>query len=306
MNGDRYIMPHHIQIETVGGTGMCTARCEMCTIADWQKPPRIMENTELFKFVDDLEPFKEHIRYVTLHCNGEPLMDKHLHEKVAYLKQKGFVGTGFATNCTQLTPKRSQQLLDAGLDTIICSIDGIKAETHETIRKRTNFNKIVGNVEKFLELRNAMSVQGKETTRVIVRFIMQDLNKDEYPAYKEYWSARIDPSLGDQVVYFPIHNWGGQTENWKKNLERYGGGEVFQCEDMYERFIVFSDGDVSHCDADYNGFYDHGNVFKEHFLKIYNGEIFNQYRTKMEQGRLCDLKHCVSCSIPLAREERGS
>ena len=205
-----------------------------------------------------------------------------------------------------LTEKRSKQLLDAGLDTIICSIDGIKKETHETIRQRTNFDKIVANVERFIEMRNEMAARGEKATRVMVRFIMQDLNKDEYPAYKAYWEARIDPSLNDQVVFFPIHNWGGQTENWQKNLDRYGSGEVFQCEDMYERFIVFSDGDVSHCDADYNGFFPHGNVFKDHFLEIYNGDIFNRYRQKMVEGKLCDLEHCKSCSIPHARAEKGS
>lgn len=44
----------------------------MCTIEDWQKPPRIMKNAEFFGFVDDLVPYREHIRHVTLHCNGEP------------------------------------------------------------------------------------------------------------------------------------------------------------------------------------------------------------------------------------------
>jgi len=33
--------------------------------------------------------------------------------------------TGFAINCTHLIEDISLKLLDAGLDTIICSIDGI-------------------------------------------------------------------------------------------------------------------------------------------------------------------------------------
>ena len=39
--GKKYIMPSHIQIETVGGKLMCNARCDMCTINDWQKPPKL-------------------------------------------------------------------------------------------------------------------------------------------------------------------------------------------------------------------------------------------------------------------------
>lgn len=306
MDGHTYIMPRHIQIESVGGTGMCTARCEMCTIYDWKKPPKIMDYEPFCKFIDDLTPFKEHIQYVTLHCNGEPLMDKGLHLKVTYLKQKGFVGTGFATNATNLTEKRSLQLLEAGLDTIICSIDGVKKETHETIRRGVNFDKIVANVERFIQLRNARAARGEKATRVMVRFIMQDLNRDEYPEYKKYWEARLDSRLNDCVVYFPIHNWGGQLENARLNLEIYGDGKAFHCEDLYERLIIFSDGDVSHCDADYNGFFPHGNVFKEHFLHIYNGEIFNRYRREMKAGRLCELEHCATCSIPLARAAKGT
>jgi MoaA/NifB/PqqE/SkfB family radical SAM enzyme len=304
--GREVVMPRHVQIETVGGRGMCTARCTMCTIEDWRKAPRIMKNSELFAFAADLAPFKEHIDYVTLHCNGEPLMDKRLHEKVARLKELGFRGTGFASNCTLLSQVRAEQLLDAGLDTIICSIDGATKAVHEAIRTRTDFDEVVANVERFLALRDARAAAGRKATRVIVRFILQDRNRDEYPAYKEYWNRRIDPSLGDQVVHFPIHNWGGQTENWQQNLARYGSGEVFQCEDLYERLIVFSDGEVAHCDADYNGFFPHGNVFKEHFLDVYNGPMFARYREAMESGRLCELDHCKSCSIPLARAKKGS
>ncbi|MBL8736035.1 MAG: hypothetical protein JNL12_06355, partial [Planctomycetes bacterium] len=53
-DGREYLMPRHVQIESVGGKGMCTARCTMCTIEDWQKPPRIMQQAEFEKFVLDL------------------------------------------------------------------------------------------------------------------------------------------------------------------------------------------------------------------------------------------------------------
>lgn len=305
-NGRECIMPRHVQIESVGGKGMCTARCTMCTIEDWQKPPRIMQQAEFEKFVLDLAPYREHIDYVTLHCNGEPLMDKRLHDKVAFLKQRGFRGTGFATNCTLLDERRAQALLAAGLDTIICSIDGATKAVHESIRHRTNFDTIVQNVERFLALRNERAARGLPATRVLVRFILQDKNRHEWDAYQAFWRQRLDPERGDGVLQFPVHNWGGQMENWRQNLELYGAGQVFECEDLYERLIVFSDGQVSHCDADYNGFFPHGSVFEAHFLDIYNGPVFTRYREAMAAGKLCELEHCNSCSIPLARAQRRS
>lgn len=303
-DGREYLMPRHVQIESVGGKGMCTARCTMCTIEDWQKPPRIMQQAEFEKFVLDLAPWKEHVDHVTLHCNGEPLMDKRLHEKVAFLKRHGFRGTGFATNCTLLDERRARALLDAGLDTIICSIDGFTKATHEAIRHRTHFETIVQNVERFLALRDERAASGRPATRVLVRMILQDSNRHEWDDYQAFWRARLDPAKGDGVLQFPIHNWGGQMENWQQNLALYGQGKVFECEDLFDRLIVFSDGTVSHCDADYNGFFPHGSVFEQHFLEVYNGPIFSRYRTAMQEGRLLELDHCKSCSIPQARARR--
>lgn len=303
-DGREYLMPRHVQIESVGGKGMCTARCTMCTIEDWQKPPRIMQQAEFEKFVLDLVPFQEHVDHVTLHCNGEPLMDKRLHDKVAFLKRHGFRGTGFATNCTLLDERRARALLDAGLDTIICSIDGFTKATHEAIRHRTHFETIVQNVERFLALRDERAASGRPATRVLVRMILQDTNRHEWDDYQAFWRARLDPAKGDGVLQFPIHNWGGQMENWQQNLALYGQGKVFECEDLFDRLIVFSDGTVSHCDADYNGFFPHGSVFEQHFLEVYNGPIFSRYRTAMQEGRLLELDHCKSCSIPQARARR--
>ena len=131
-----------------------------------------MTNEEFFKIVDDLKPFKEHIQYVTLHCNGEPLLDKKLHDKVKYLKVNGF-RNWVCNKCKHAYRKRSKQLIEAQLDTIIVSIDGIKAETHEKIRKGLKYEKVLTNVLNFIRLRNEFSVKNQTSTRVLVRFIMQ-------------------------------------------------------------------------------------------------------------------------------------
>ncbi len=305
-DGRPFVMPTHVQLESVGGTGMCTARCSMCTIEDWQRPPTVMDFDKFAGLVSDLEPYREHVEYFTMHGNGEPLMDPRLAEKIALLKAHGFRGTGFATNCTLLTEAASHALLDAGLDTLICSIDGAKAETHEAIRGRTKFAKVVENVQRYLQLRDEKRAAGKSVGRVMIRFIRQELNRDEWDEYRAFWEQHITRDAGDVIVYFDIHNWGGQLENAEAIRALYGGGEAFRCDDLYDRLIVFADGDLAHCDADYNGFFEHGNVFEEHFLDVFNSTTMRRYRDAMENGRLCELEHCSSCTIPIRRATRGS
>ncbi len=301
MEGKSYLMPSHLQIEVVGGKGMCNAHCAMCTIDKWERPPTIMKEEVFRSIIDSVEPFKEHIEYVTLHGNGEPLLDRDMASKVQYAKLRGFIGVGFASNCSALTKKRADELIEAGLDTIICSIDGIKKETHEAIRPGTDYDAIVENVKYMIKARNRA---GK--TKILVRFIRQDLNQHEFPVYKEYWEKLLNPEFGDDVLVFNIHNWGSQLEVDNQINENFGHVHdlVPICADLYHRLIIFPNGDLAFCDADYNGFYDLGNVQKEHFLKLYNGDRLNFYRQSMESGKIGELPYCKQCTIPISRANK--
>ncbi len=289
------IMPHHIQIETING--VCTSRCIMCTYSTWTRNQKVMNNDTYIRILEGLSSYREHFQYLTLHGYGEPLLDKGLDEKVKIAKEMDFKGTGLATNCTELNEHKSFKLIKAGLDTIICSIDGINKETHEAIRVGTNFEEIVSNVKTFIKIRNE---SGK--TRVIVRFIRQEINKKEWPPFFDYWSKQLNKDFGDSVVKFDIHNRAGKLEDYQsKDPNRNMGLDNYVCESVFERMLIYSDGKVALCDADDNGFFDLGNAINSDPIKIYNNEIFNYYREMMKEGKILELTHCNNCTIPRSR-----
>ena len=74
------IIPNHLQIETVNG--MCTSRCTICTYKKWERKPQIMSYDTYKLIIDKFLPHKDHIKYVTLHGFGEPLLDKDLYKKI--------------------------------------------------------------------------------------------------------------------------------------------------------------------------------------------------------------------------------
>jgi MoaA/NifB/PqqE/SkfB family radical SAM enzyme len=225
------------------------------------------------------------------------LLDKGIAEKVKIAKKMGFKGTGFATNCTELDEHKSSELIEAGLDTIICSIDGINKQTHEAIRVGTNFEEIVSNVKNFIKIRNE---SGK--TRVMVRFIRMEINKEEWLLFFDYWSKQVNKDFGDEVVKFDIHNWGDKLNEYQSmDLNRSLGLDNHICQDVFERMWIYSNGDVALCCADDNGFFKMGNVIDSNPIRIYNNEIFNHYREMMLEGRILELKHCKMCTIPHSR-----
>ena len=291
------IIPKHIQIETING--VCTSHCIMCTRQSWTRKPNVMNNDTYRRILEKFKPYREHIQYLTLHFCGEPLLDKGLAEKVKIAKEMGFKGTGFATNCTELDKHKSSELIDAGLDTIILSIDGIKKHTHEAIRVGTNFEKIVSNVKNFIKIRNE---SGK--TRVMIRFIRQEINKQEWPLFFDYWSKELNKDFGDEVVKFDVHNWGDKLDDYQsEDLNRSLGARIdnYICQDVFERMIIYSNGDVALCCADDNGFFKLGNVIDSDPIRIYNNEIFTHYREKMRGGGILELEHCKTCTIPRSR-----
>jgi hypothetical protein len=294
---DATIVPTHLQIETINGA--CTARCTMCTIRTWTRTPRTMPENDFRVILEKFVPYLSQLDFLTLHGCGEPLLDHGLPEKIATAKKLGFRGTGFATNGTELKPVLSRRLIESGLDTIICSVDGIRRETHEAIRLHTNFRQVVDNVKQFIRLRDEMC--GK--TRVLVRFIRQKLNYQEWPDFYQQWISVVSPEKGDDVIRFDMHNWGRTPAEYTAETPQVPGAPLI-CSDLFERFFIYSNGRVGLCCADDNGFFELGSVLEEDPIQIYNREPFSTYRESMREGRIRELKFCRNCTIPNARSQK--
>lgn len=287
------IIPRRVVIETVFG---CNATCSMCVI---DQPTRRRKGTmplDRFKaLVDALAPYRDHIEMFDLFGLGEPLIDPHLAERIRYVKDQGFRNTAISTNAHLLGADKQQALLDAGLDTIILSIDGFSAEVHEAIRRRTKLGRVVANVREMIGRRD----RGGYKTRFIVRFVRQDANAHEWEAYRDFWLPLLSRDKRDLVMAFDVHNWSGQ-------LSDPGDGEAREedaytrlpCHHIFEKLVILADGSVSLCfedilDAQFN----FGNVFEQDPVEIFNSRRFNKIRDLHAAGKRCTLKICSHCMV---------
>ena len=285
------IIPTHLQIETING--ICTAKCTMCTIDSWKRKPNIMN---LDKYTDILRrflPYQKNLQYLSLFGFGEPLLDPSIVIKVEVAKSMGFRSVGFASNCTELNLDITDNLLLAGLDTLIPSIDGVNKETHESIRIGVNFNQVVGNVILFIARRNLIG-----HTKVVVRFTKQKDNEGEWEEFKELWESRLDPYYGDMVICHDVIDVGGQVPGYEDKRVSDGGNVPCVCPEIYNRMSVHSDGNVALCCAEANGIFDLGSVLETDPIELFNGEVFKRYRKLMEEGRIGELELCNTCNIP--------
>jgi radical SAM protein with 4Fe4S-binding SPASM domain len=168
-------LPVYVQMEPVG---QCNLRCQMCSIQFRQDgppygPPAFM-SFELFTHtLDSLGELDE----LHLQGLGEPMMHPRFFEMVRYAADKG-IRVSTNSNLTLLTARRAEQCLASGLDCLHVSIDGSTAETYERIRLRAHFDRVVGNLERLVALRDQ---RGSTYPRVRLVMVIMRQNLHELP-----------------------------------------------------------------------------------------------------------------------------
>ena len=132
----------------------------------------------LFKsIIDQLRRSRFGTEHVDLTGVGEPLLNPSLVSMVEYAKRGDFK-VGFTSNLTTLNESMAEKLINANLDYLYVSFDGATKETFEKLRVGANFEKVISNIEMFLEKRNQ-----KNQSRPIVKLtatISYD-NSEEIP-----------------------------------------------------------------------------------------------------------------------------
>ena len=133
----------------------CNFKCTFCPtghrdmIAETGRFQGVMK-LELFqKIIDDLGAFDKPIKVLRMYKDGEPFLNKRLADMVAYAKKSGHVDyIDTTTNGTFLSPERVGPVLEAGIDKINISVDGMTEETYQRFTGfKFDFAKFVENVK---------------------------------------------------------------------------------------------------------------------------------------------------------------
>jgi MoaA/NifB/PqqE/SkfB family radical SAM enzyme len=278
--------PRFFEIETVN---TCNARCPMCTIEEWTRNAPTMKDALFEKIASEICDHAGTVRRVSLYRDGEPLLDKKLPKRIARLKDGGVKQLAISTNVSLLDERRSKDLLEAGLDLIILSIDSLDKDVFEKIRVRLVHEEVMANAERFIALRNKIRPQ----TQVWVRMIRQESNYEEWPAFEAYWRRKLADH--DRVNYHNLHNWGSQLKGFQAVSESLEGR--FPCVALWSLMIVFADGRVPLCNVDYNNLYPTGSVADQSIADVWRNDIMAERRRLHLEGSKSKIHICDGCNV---------
>ncbi|HUU22694.1 MAG TPA: radical SAM protein [Phycisphaerae bacterium] len=164
--------PYMLRIEP---TNVCNLRCPGCStgLGINPRPKGFLRKKDLARVLDRVGPY---LLLGRLDGLGEPFLNEDLCELVAMIHEAG-AATVLSSHLGPKTLKCGQadELIDAGLDHLIVSIDGPDQETYETYRVGGN---LALTLEHVREITAAKRARGSRTPIIEVQFIGFRHNRD--------------------------------------------------------------------------------------------------------------------------------
>ena len=268
--------PIHLDLEA---TSACNLKCFMC-FQSFNPPPRGFMDMDLYRKVID-EGAEKGLCSLKLMYRGEPLLHPDIVEMVRYAKEKGVLEVMFNTNATLLTEEKARGLIEAGLDKIICSVDGYTKEVYESVRIGANFETTLQNIKNLQRIKKEMGTK-KPTLRV--QMVDTPRNHEQIEGYIKFWGE-----IADHVAVEDMNDW------HDKDLKAVIVSKEFDCPMPYQRLIVLYDGKVTICCGNIYGKLVAGDLNKQTVEEVWKGPVMQELRKNLAEGDSHKVQICAEC-----------
>ena len=274
--------PPCVQIEP---TSICNFRCVFCfqTDALLTKPTEgHMGQIPVERFKRVVDELEGNVEFVTMASRGEPLLTKGIEEMLSYASGK-FLGLKMNTNATFLSEKKAHAILEADLNTLVFSADAADAVTYPQLRVNGDFDKVMSNIRRFMEIKERDYPDSRVITRV--SGVAFDRDRQDHAAIEAFWGEFVD-----QVAFVDYNPWENAYDNDPNGITE-------ACSDLWRRTFVWWDGRMNPCDVDYRSFLSPGSVDRESVSALWTGDGYSHLRRQhlaMERQGLTPCGGCVT------------
>lgn len=186
-------------------TSDCNLNCKTCVRHSWDDNIGSMDLSLYKKIIADLREFKS-LEKISFWGIGEPLYHPDIIEMVSLAKKLN-VKTQIITNALLLDKEMTEGLLEAGLDSIVVSVDGTSPETMADIRSGADLSQVIENVKNF----GASRDKKKKECEIGIEFVIMKSNVDELKNLR-----RLAFNMGASFIF--LTNLLPYTENMQNEI----------------------------------------------------------------------------------------
>ena len=275
-------IPSSIIIEV---SALCNMSCLGCALHGPEgfvnRPFGNMKKETWEPLIREIGSWDKKVSLIT-HGGGEPLMNPDLRDIIRLAKSFPNIEAGFLTNGMLLDESWAEFVINIGLDWIAFSIDGVTPETHDKIRRKSDFVKVEKNVEMLLALKKKKQSQ---IPKVKLNMVAYDTIMDQKDAFVEKWINKVDEVMVSHYRNPPENKrWPDVPANKKP------------CYRLWSQAIVAWDGRLGLCCEDFNIDYSLGRIRADaSLLVLWNGPEFSNIRILHQKGQFEDHPMCKIC-----------
>jgi len=264
---------------------------------------------DLFKkVIDDIGQFEQPIKVLRMYKDGEPFLNKKLAEMIAYAKQSGAVDyIDTTTNGTLITPERVGPVLEAGLDKINISVDGMNSEQY---KRFTGFDFDFNRFVEHIHWLDANKGKCEVVIKIPGDLITKTQHQDFYDTFGDYCDRIFIENFAPCWPEFDVEAFTGVKIT--QGIYQQPISVTDTCPYIFYSISVNADGLVSSCFLDWGRKLIIGDVKNDSLKAIWHSGKMNELRRLHLEGQrknmpVCgqcgQLSHCLSDNIDPYREE---
>ena len=278
-------------VEQVELTNTCPMRCRFCprgVPGRMARPQGHMSMALFTALLDQLNPDQSSYRPLELHHLGESLLHPEIVRCVALASERG-LSTEVSVNPSLLEPDLGRGLLDAGLDRLVVSLDGMDNETLSALRgPAARYDRAERNLEVLLAHVAAMS----PGPRVVIQMLDLHRNRHQREAFLARWNETSVP--GVEAYVKPL-------DGPDPDADRRGEALAWLCTYPFRSVVVLWDGRVVPCCRDDDAHLVLGDLKEQTLAEIWGSEPARRLRDQHRFSRFPVRHLCEGCGWSRSR-----
>lgn len=275
---------------------VCNFKCDFCFQCKNTGFKGNMMTVDMFeRAIEQLKAFENPINVIQLFALGEPLLNSNVPLFIRRIRQENVAKeVKITTNGSVLTHKLIDEMMEAGLDELIISLNGLcDADFKRIANAKVRFDDMYDNI-KYLYAH-------KRDCHVHIKIIGDYFSKEEQKFFVDQMGDYADTINIDGVT----NHWSGIASTEKEQQQYDVGDSTFKewpiCSLCFYELAIHSDGTVSPCAADWRKDEDNlGNIMESTIKDIWESEKRKNMMVSFLKGTVNPYKACRECEYPNA------
>jgi radical SAM protein with 4Fe4S-binding SPASM domain len=301
---ERTALQEVIPLETpfllyVDPSSACNFRCQFCPTGhiDLIKASgykRRVMGLQLFeKLLSDLEAFPQALRVMRMNKIGEPLLNKNLPTMIRLAKESGRVGhIDFATNASVFSQDLLMSMVEAGLDRLNISLEGMSKEQYaEHAKVDFDFGKLVEQIRWLYPRRGNCEV----TIKIPGNYLSAEDRVKFFDMFGDYCDRIFIEQLSPIWPEFDLEHRAGVTASENEGQYQGTSEDKDVCTYIFYAMAINADGTVSACCPDWDQKLVVGDLQHETLRDIWHSPAMNKLRRLHLRGKRRENPICRAC-----------